>query len=81
MQIEVQLFAVARELAQTPLLRLELPEEATVAELRTELVRQAPKLAGIAPLLRFAVDRDYATDDTRLGPGMEVACIPPVSGG
>ena len=31
--------------------------------------------------MMFAIDAEYATDETNVTPGCEVACIPPVSGG
>jgi len=80
-QIEVKLFALARELAGTGSISLELPDGATVAELRRQLAERYPALAPIVPRLLVAVDSEYATDERRIEPGQEVACLPPVSGG
>ena len=81
MNLEVKLFAVAKQLAGRPLVTVELPEPATVADLRRELARQVPELAAIVGQTLFAVGEEYAVDATPLLPGSEVACIPPVSGG
>ncbi len=80
-QIQVQLFAVARQLTGQETLAVELPDKATVADLRTALASQAPELAGLMGQLKFAVDADYASDDAPLSATSRVACIPPVSGG
>lgn len=81
MRITVKLFAVARQLAETDAIVVELAEGATVADLRGALPEQHPALQGIVGQLKFAVDADYAADDRVLNEDQEVACIPPVSGG
>lgn len=81
MNIEVQLFARARDLAGGSPLRVELSDCATVADLRRALVHQAPELERIAPTLLIAVGGDYAPDSAPIPPHVEVACFPPVSGG
>jgi molybdopterin converting factor subunit 1 len=81
MKVGVQLFAVAKQLAGQARVEIDLPPQASVADLRRELPRQAPQLAGIAGQLKFAVDEEYARDDTPLTEHSSVACIPPVSGG
>ncbi|MBX7166899.1 MAG: MoaD/ThiS family protein [Pirellulales bacterium] len=79
--LEIRLFAVVRQLAGTECLRIELPGEATVGDVRRALVAQMPQLESMGHLLAFAVDEQYASDATRLTPESDVACIPPVSGG
>jgi sulfur-carrier protein len=81
MQINVKLFAAARELAGGESIEIELPGEATVAELRQSLMERLPPARELLARSLFAIDCDYATDGTRLKPNAEVACIPPVSGG
>ena len=81
MKVAVKLFAAARQLAASDEAVVELPADATVAELRVALAAAHPALA---PLLRhalFAIDAEYATDATCIPADAEVACIPPVSGG
>ena len=81
MKIRVRLFAVARQMAGRDSVELELPEGATVAQVRTRLGTQIPPLPESVAQMMFAVDMQYASDQTRIPPGADVACIPPVSGG
>ncbi len=53
----------------------------TVRQLRQALAEQIPALALLLPQVLFALDAEYATDDTPLASDIEIACIPPVSGG
>lgn len=81
MNVSVQLFARARELAGAGTVCVDVAEDATVGDVRAALVREYPALEPIAGSLLVAVDADYATDAQRLQPGQVVACFPPVSGG
>ncbi|MEX2142743.1 MAG: MoaD/ThiS family protein [Pirellulales bacterium] len=81
MQIRVKLFAAARDLAGSESIEIELPDEATVAHLREALMERLPPARGLLARSMFAIDCDYAANDTRLSANVEVACIPPVSGG
>lgn len=81
MKITVRLFAIARDAAENGTLELELTEGATIGTVRRELVARLPELAAMSTALRFAVNEDYAHDDTVVQASDEVACIPPVSGG
>ena len=81
MKLSVKLFARARDLAGAGLVEIELPEPATVSDLRHALTATYPALGPIAPSLLVAVGTDYATDDAPVSPTSDVACFPPVSGG
>jgi molybdopterin synthase catalytic subunit/molybdopterin synthase sulfur carrier subunit len=81
MKVELKLFAVARQLGGCDTISIDLPAGATVAALRAALAEQTPALAPILPRVMFAVNADYAVDETVIAAGAEVACIPPVSGG
>ena len=82
MNVTVKLFAAARELAgERSAIDAELPEGATVGDLRAWLAADCPSLAPLLKSATFAIDTDYAVDSTPLRPDAEVACIPPVSGG
>ena len=65
-----------RERAGESRLTLELPDGARVRDALDEL----SELADGLPLV-MAVNREYASPDQALGPGDELALIPPVSGG
>jgi MoaE-MoaD fusion protein len=76
MEVTVRLFAVLRERAGASAVTLDLPEGASVRD-------ALDSLAGLAdgvPLV-MAVNREYASAETALDPGDELALIPPVSGG
>jgi molybdopterin converting factor subunit 1 len=81
MKIDVQLFAAAREVAGKSPVSVELPEGATVADLRGQLVEETPKLKSLAGILFVAVNNQYAGDSQVLTLNDAVACFPPVSGG
>ena len=81
MLIRVKLFAVARDLAGTSELQLELPPNATVSTLRAALSERVSTLSPLLSHMQIAVDSRYATDGEPISPQSEVAVIPPVSGG
>lgn len=82
MVVEIRLFAILRERAGCDRVQLTLPETASVAD----ALRSLGELPALSELLerlpvRLAVNRDYATPETLLHPGDELALIPPLSGG
>ncbi|MEO6711743.1 MAG: molybdopterin converting factor subunit 1 [Planctomycetota bacterium] len=80
MRVRVRLFAELRERAAASELELELPQGADLAALKRALEAAVPALGSLSHV-RVAIDRAYASDDTRLTPQCEIALIPPVSGG
>lgn len=81
MNVSVQLFARARDLAGAETVCVDVADNATVGDVRAALVRTYPALEPIAGSLLVAVNADYATDTQPVQPGQVVACFPPVSGG
>lgn len=81
MTVNVSLFALAREVAGTDSVEIELGEDATVGRLRAALVESIPALAPVLESSLIAVNEEYAADADALAPGAAVAVIPPVSGG
>ena len=80
MTIQVRLFAIMAQQARTGMLTLDLPADATVAAVRTELLRRHPKVSWPQGTM-LAINQEYAPESAPLRPGDEVAIIPPVSGG
>jgi molybdopterin synthase catalytic subunit len=80
MALQILYFAAARDAAGTPGEPLS-PVPATVAALRLRLVALHPALGRILSRCRIAVDQEFAADAAPLRDGVEVAVIPPVSGG
>jgi molybdopterin converting factor subunit 1 len=81
MNLCVKLFAVARQRVGRDWIEVELPDGATVGQLRSAVAEQFPPLADVLTSVRFAVNSDYATEATPIPSAAEVAVIPPVSGG
>jgi molybdopterin synthase sulfur carrier subunit len=81
MKVNVKLFAVAKQWADADTVELDLPAQAKIADLRESLLNHLPRLEKFGPHLRFAVNSEYADDETKIPTGAEIACIPPVSGG
>jgi len=79
MNIEVRLFARAREIAGRDIITVALPEGATVGELRRRLAEEYPRLAEVVKRSALAVGQEFAKDEQPVRG--EVALIPPVSGG
>lgn len=79
--VRVKLFAVARAVAGADTVELALADDLTVADLRTALLVRLPALAPMGSLIRFAINNDYAADQSPIPDHAEIACIPPVSGG
>lgn len=81
MNVTIRLFARARDLAGGDSVPLSLPQNASVGQLRTALCEAYPALKPMQGVLLIAIDNDYATDETPVPNGAEIACFPPVSGG
>ena len=81
MIVRVKLFAVAKDLAGSDCVAVELPDQATVGQLRMALAAQYPQLAQLSRQVLFAVEMQYVADSATVPPQAEVACVPPVSGG
>ena len=81
MKIELLLFANSKDLFGKSQISIELPDEATVGDLKAALVAQKPNAALLIQRCAFSVDQRYATDTTLLLAKHEIAMIPPVSGG
>jgi molybdopterin synthase catalytic subunit len=80
-KVQVRLFAVLREHAGRDSVEVDLGDGATVADAIGALGR-VPGLDLLERLpVRMAVNRDYATLETKLHAADELALIPPISGG
>jgi molybdopterin synthase catalytic subunit len=81
MRVRVLAFATAAtELGATES-EIDLPAGASVDTLRRELLARHPGLADLWPRLAVAVDGELVNADTALADDVEVALLPPVSGG
>ena len=81
MKIRLLAFASAGDALGATETEMELPEGSRVADLRARLDREHPALTPLWPRLAVAVDGRISSPDEPLQDGIEVALLPPVSGG
>lgn len=79
--VRVRFFAGQRDLVGQPELAVSLEADPTVGTLWTHLIARYPRLAAYSGRMLYAVNQEFATLETSLHEGDEVAYIPPVSGG
>jgi len=79
--VEVLFFGAAADRAGARKVQLELEGHTTLAEIWPLLADEYPGLSPMRDTLAFAINGEYARMDGRVGPGDEVALLPPVSGG
>jgi molybdopterin converting factor subunit 1 len=80
MKVRLILFAQYREWAGREQFELELPAQATAADLVRQ-VRAQPRMERLPAAPAIAVNQVYAALTSPLSEGDEVALIPPVAGG
>ena len=80
MRINVLLFASYADTLGRASVELELPDDATVADLVSHL-RATPGAARLPARPLVAIDQMYARPEQRLAGASEIAVIPPVAGG
>jgi molybdopterin converting factor subunit 1 len=81
MRIRLLLFATYRDLAGTPEVEFDVPTGATAADV-IDLLRRSGNGASRLPARPVvAINEEYATLETGLQDGDEVALLPPVAGG
>jgi molybdopterin synthase sulfur carrier subunit len=80
-RLRILAFASACDAVGAARSELVLAPGARVADLRRELLVRHPALAPLLPRLAIAVDGEIVNDDRELSTGVEIALLPPVSGG
>jgi len=82
MRITVKLFGQERQALGTDTAPVDVvTERVTCAELRDRLAESHPAIAERLPWCRFAINYEFASDDTAVHVDDEVALIGAVSGG
>lgn len=81
MEVNIRLFATLKDRAGQDRVRVTVAEPATVADLEAALTRAYPALAEAVAVAIVSVNQMFATPDTAVRPGDEIAIFPPVSGG
>ena len=80
-QIHVLALGSAAEACGWAASDIQIEDGTTLSALIDQLTESCPRLGEARGRLRFAVNQTYATEQTPLKSGDEVAIIPPVSGG
>ena len=81
MRLRVLAFASAIDALGAQTTEIDLASGTRVDDLRRELLALHPALAPLLARLAIAVDGEIAAGDRELSEGVEVALLPPVSGG
>ncbi len=81
MEIEVLYFANLKDRAGVPRESLQLPDGASIADLKAALAERHDRLAEALDSALAAINREFAFPEEILNDGDEVALFPPVSGG
>jgi molybdopterin converting factor small subunit len=81
MIVTVKLFAAARESIAASEAHVEVPDPATIADVKRALTTLFPQITGLLTVSALAKNHDYALDTDFVSPSDELALIPPVSGG
>jgi len=81
MKVSVVAFATAGDVLGREAVEVDLPDGSRLAALRAELTASYPALGAMWPRLAVAVGGQLAGEDRELADGVEVALLPPVSGG
>jgi len=79
--IKVLFFATMRTRVGRSSIEIDLPENATVRELKDILVEQFPALEASLHHTLVSINRDFAEDEEIIPENAEIAIFPPVSGG
>jgi molybdopterin synthase sulfur carrier subunit len=80
MMLTILTFGIAKEIMNGSEVELNFDHEITVADLRTLLENQYPRLKQLQSFL-IAVNSEYASPAQIIKQNDEIAIIPPVSGG
>jgi molybdopterin synthase catalytic subunit len=81
MRFEIRLFATLKDRAGQDRISVTVSDSASVLDLLQTTAEAYPDLAAALPTALVAVNMAYASPDTTLKPGDEIAFFPPVSGG
>ena len=81
MQVRVLFFGVLKDLVGHASESVNLPDDATLADVLRHYESRVPRLKEMLDSLALSVNQEYAGPEVRLHSGDEVALLPPVSGG
>lgn len=80
-RFEILMFAAARDLSGTDVLVIDMESPTAAATILQRIGELVPTIAPMLPACRLAVDQSFVAADALIDAGVEIALIPPVSGG
>lgn len=80
-RVKALFFATLRDRTGVRSAELKIPAQTNMADLKSILVREFPKLNGLMDHTLASVNQEYACDETVIPQNAEIALFPPVSGG
>jgi molybdopterin converting factor subunit 1 len=81
MNVRILFFGILKDLTGQTTDTLSLPSGATVRDVFTHYEQRIPSLSSVRASIAMSVNQEYASVDTTLNDGDEIALLPPVSGG
>lgn len=80
-RILILFFASLREKVGSKQIWIDLPDDASIRDLKSQLGVEYPALQPLLAISLVAINKEFATDDQIIPDGAEIALFPPVSGG
>ena len=80
MKIKILAFGITRDILGGSTVEMQIPADASVADLRAALYAEYPALQKLNNLA-IALNTEYASEEQKIAERDEVVLIPPVSGG
>lgn len=81
LKVKLKFFALYKELAGLREIDKDIKKGSRVDDLLQELLEEYPALKKYKDEILVSVNKNYASEDTELKEGDEVAVLPPVGGG
>ena len=81
MKVRVEFYSQLRDLAGAAELKVDLPADATVADLLEKVYRKAPKLRSRDKSILVGAGVEFVDRNYKLKAGDEISIMPPVQGG
>jgi len=81
LKVQILMFAQARQILNQSEVSLDIPDDASVSQLRIAVGKSWPELQPLLDRSSFSLNGAYAGESDPIPVDAEIAMIPPVSGG